>query len=600
MYKHSSGPRVVTPPSLYQTDGRASPLKSSQILQSNLHAASYAWNGWRSAVMDEMQGLEQLHDDLTGRCDWANGDTPIKSSSQIVGAPVNSTCIVTSSSDAAAAASTTSTDAPSETDTNAPYTTADAVWASMLVSVSLTVGQLALSAASRLGLKPAMLARLTRTTAPSQATQSNLTAPKQTTQSNLVSSSQTTQLVRPTHSNKEGSSSHNSTNTTMQQSNMPSTLSSSSVMSNPVKSSSQINANPVKSSSQINANPVKSSSQINANPVESSSQIGLDRLGQAVVVRPEGVIYALTHDPSFPPHMTLIESTIRDGIDIDDSPSPFQTQTHLISHTRLHTLNISYISHSLTFALIGSTLRDGIDIDDSSVICRLHHRQIVYFDRIVVVRQHMHAILSTHIHPVNALCQYIVSIHCVNTLFPHHSTSSSNRVFRSICRGTSAHTYPANTPCKRTLSMNPTNKHTQSVSTLLATLLHDYLSYLVHVSQSFHLPRLSVCHIISSHIKSCPLLPFVSSQVPPIENETIAVIRLHVLYAVDASPGTIISVPGQGPGLGQGLTDNGQGLGQGLVSSLDGWVSLAGRIPEEDVAPILQVLLLDHIIRVYY
>ena len=43
-----------------------------------------------------------------------------------------------------------------------------------------------------------------------------------------------------------------------------------------------------------------------------------------------------------------------------------------------------------------------------------------------------------------------------------------------------------------------------------------------------------------------------------------------------------------GPGLGQGL-----GLGQGVIRSVDGWVSVAGRIPEVDVAPIVEVGIYD-------
>ena len=74
--------------------------------------------------------------------------------------------------------------------------------------------------------------------------------------------------------------------------------------------------------------------------------------------------------------------------------------------------------------------------------------------------------------------------------------------------------------------------------------------------------------------------------------------RLHVLYAEDA-PSTSPPLLGQGAGLGQGGTDMGQGLGpgqglvqglgQGVIRSVDGWVSVAGRIPEVDVAPILEV-----------
>ena len=251
--------------------------------------------------MDEVQGLELLHDDLTGQLDWQGGVRPtpvspgnddgpptaptnganddaltadlvqsnssVKRSSQIVGMPIHTTGIVTndsSSNDAAAdtgdTGTTTTASTPPDDATHAPDATADAVWVSMLVHASLTVDQLALSAASRLGLKPALLARLTRATAPSQTTQSNRTAP-----------SQTTQLTRPSPANHGGPSSHNSTNTTTtnQQPNMfSSSVPTSSAMSNPVKSSSQINANPVKS----------------------SSQMCLDTLGQAVVVRPEGTI----------------------------------------------------------------------------------------------------------------------------------------------------------------------------------------------------------------------------------------------------------------------------------------------------------------------
>ena len=262
--------------------------------------------------MDEMQGLDQLHNDwMNGQhCDdWmeridedrycsavsltkddrksmalTNGtleDTmiensvqsmlPVKSSSQIAEtSAVNSgsnsskdaavgtatgTANAASFDDVAAAAATTTTNPTTDITNKGHEITTDAIWTSMLVQASLTVDQLALSAASRLGLKPAMLARLTLPTVLSLTTQSNRTASNQTTQSNQTAPSQTIVLARPTLTDNRGPMAHSTTNTTNQPSNMYSSFPSSSTLSNPVKS---------------------------------SSQFCLDRLGNAVVVKPEG------------------------------------------------------------------------------------------------------------------------------------------------------------------------------------------------------------------------------------------------------------------------------------------------------------------------
>ena len=274
--------------------------------------------------MDEMQGLGRLHND------WMNGQSrddcmerydedrycsavsltkddrksmaltngtledtmrensvqsmiPVKSSSQIAETPaVNSgtnssndaavgtatgTANAASVDDVAVAAATTTTNPTTDITNKGHEITTDAIWTSMLVQASLTVDQLALSAASRLGLKPAMLARLTlptvlslttqsNRTASNQTTQSNQTAPNQTTQSNRTAPSQTILLARPTLTDNRGPMVHSTTNTTNQPSNMSSSFPSSSTLSK--------------------------------HPVKSSSQFCLDRLGKAVVVKPEG------------------------------------------------------------------------------------------------------------------------------------------------------------------------------------------------------------------------------------------------------------------------------------------------------------------------
>ena len=266
-----AGPRshviVVTPPYSFRHDPvipspilQSNHLSANQIIHSNHHvAASYAWNGWRSAVMDEVQGLEQLHAaDLTGRFDWQRGDLTgrmeeehlynASTNDTVIADPAQTNPLLKSSSQI----DTTNLVACSNDDTSSPSSLftaadADAVWASMLVRASLTVDQLALTAAARLGLKPAMLARLTpRTTSISQT---------QTTKSNRNAPSHSTHLAGPLHTSNREPPLHNTTN--QQQ---PST-SSSSTMSNPVNSS--------------------------------SLQIRLDKLGKAVVIKSEGTVHTL-------------------------------------------------------------------------------------------------------------------------------------------------------------------------------------------------------------------------------------------------------------------------------------------------------------------
>ena len=104
-----------------------------------------------------------------------------------------------------------------------------------------------------------------------------------------------------------------------------------------------------------------------------------------------------------------------------DPPSVTEsTSTTPLPHTCIYII-VSLTPYPLPSSK-GSTLRDGIDIDDSSVISRLHHRQIVYFDRCVVVRTATPPCpytMAMAIHPGNTLHPLIQQHHLVHTLWQY-------------------------------------------------------------------------------------------------------------------------------------------------------------------------------------